>query len=107
MCFQYPCMQLINAIVSTPDDLDFRLHLRNEFMRSGLIDAIEVNEFTTFIYVSFSHRCESLNRGQDLENSEHELLRTQVTVFLNHKDEDAEELSHRYDNIRFVLECVT
>ena len=44
MCFQYPCMQLINAIVSTPDDLDFRLHLRNEFMRSGLIDAIEVNE---------------------------------------------------------------
>ena len=35
-------MQLINAIVSTPDDLDFRLHLRNEFMRSGLIDALEV-----------------------------------------------------------------
>ena len=36
------CMQLINAIVSTPDDLDFRLHLRNEFMRTGLIDALEV-----------------------------------------------------------------
>ncbi len=35
-------MQLINAIVSTPDDLDFRLHLRNEFMRTGLIDALEV-----------------------------------------------------------------
>ena len=33
---------VINAIVSTPDDLDFRLHLRNEFMRTGLIDALEV-----------------------------------------------------------------
>ena len=35
-------MQLINAIVSQPDDLDFRLHLRNEFMRTGMIDALEV-----------------------------------------------------------------
>ncbi len=43
---QVACMQLINAIVSTPDDLDFRLHLRNELMRSGLIDALEVGIFT-------------------------------------------------------------
>ena len=35
-------MQLINALISTPDDIDFRLHLRNEFMRTGLIDALEV-----------------------------------------------------------------
>ena len=35
-------MQLINAIISTPDDLNFRLHLRNEFMRTGLIDTLEV-----------------------------------------------------------------
>lgn len=35
-------MQLINSIVVTPDDLDFRLHLRNEFMRVGLSDILEV-----------------------------------------------------------------
>lgn len=40
---QVACIQLVNAIVSTPDDLDFRLHLRNEFMRTGLIDLITVS----------------------------------------------------------------
>ena len=35
-------MILINALVSSPDDLDFRLHLRNEFMRDGLMDILEV-----------------------------------------------------------------
>ena len=44
LVFQYACMQLINAIVTTPDDLDFRLHLRNEFMRTGLYDALEVGK---------------------------------------------------------------
>jgi len=39
---QTACLQLINAIVSTPDDLDFRLHLRNEFLRTGLADALMV-----------------------------------------------------------------
>ena len=39
---QVACIQLVNAIVSTPDDLDFRLHLRNEIMRTGLIDLIGV-----------------------------------------------------------------
>ena len=37
------CLQLINAIVSSPDDLEFRLHLRNEIMRAGLIDVLEVS----------------------------------------------------------------
>lgn len=36
-------MQLINSIVVTPDDLDFRLHLRNEFMRVGLSETLEVS----------------------------------------------------------------
>ena len=35
-------MTLINAIISSPEDLDFRLHLRNEFMRIGLLDVLEV-----------------------------------------------------------------
>ena len=40
---QVACIQLVNALVSTPDDLDFRCHLRNEFMRTGLIDLINVS----------------------------------------------------------------
>ena len=36
------CLTLINAIVSTPEDLDFRVHLRTEFVRNGLVDVIEV-----------------------------------------------------------------
>jgi hypothetical protein len=42
LCMQAACLQLINALVTCPDDLDFRLHLRNEFMRVGLHDLIEV-----------------------------------------------------------------
>lgn len=36
------CMTLINAIITSPEDLDFRMHLRNEFMRVGLFDVLEV-----------------------------------------------------------------
>jgi len=42
---QTACLQLINAIVSTPDELDFRLHLRNELLRTGLADALMVLVF--------------------------------------------------------------
>jgi len=45
---QTACLQLINAIVSTPDELDFRLHLRNEFLRSGLADALMVTAVIEF-----------------------------------------------------------
>uniref|UniRef100_A0A8C0Z9B4 Diaphanous related formin 3 n=1 Tax=Cyanistes caeruleus TaxID=156563 RepID=A0A8C0Z9B4_CYACU len=40
---QVACMQLINALVTSPDDLDFRLHIRNEFMRSGLKEILRTN----------------------------------------------------------------
>ena len=38
-------MTLINAIISSPEDLDFRLHLRNEFMRIGLLEVLEVRDW--------------------------------------------------------------
>merc|ERR1719290_521632 len=41
------CLTLINAVISTPEDLDFRMHLRNEFMRVGLIDVLELLEENT------------------------------------------------------------
>lgn len=36
-------MQLINALVTSPDDLDFRIHLRNEFLRCGLKKILPVS----------------------------------------------------------------
>ncbi|RMB97814.1 hypothetical protein DUI87_25671 [Hirundo rustica rustica] len=43
---QVACMQLINALVTSPEDLDFRIHLRNEFLRCGLK---KILPFDTFI----------------------------------------------------------
>jgi hypothetical protein len=46
--FQIVCLQLINAIVATPDgpdELEFRLHLRNEIMRAGLMDILDVSKW--------------------------------------------------------------
>ena len=40
---QLACLQFINAIVNTPDDIDFKIHLRNEFMRGGLDDVLTVS----------------------------------------------------------------
>lgn len=40
---QVACMQLINALVTSPDDLDFRIHLRNEFLRCGLKKILPVS----------------------------------------------------------------
>ena len=37
------CLTLTNALISTPEDLDFRMHLRNEFMRVGLLDVLEAS----------------------------------------------------------------
>lgn len=34
------CMQLINALIAHADDLDYRIHLRNEIMRSGFADIL-------------------------------------------------------------------
>ncbi|KAK2514840.1 Diaph3 [Columba guinea] len=78
---QVACMQLINALVTSPDDLDFRLHIRNEFMRSGLK--------------------EILPRLKCIKN---EALDIQLKVFNEHKEEDMIEFSHRLEDIRSELE---
>ena len=37
------CMQFVNAILSVPDDVDFKVHLRNEFIRLGLEGQVPVS----------------------------------------------------------------
>lgn len=39
---QVACMQFINALVTSPDELDLRLHIRNEYMRCGLKEILPV-----------------------------------------------------------------
>jgi len=77
------CLTLINALISSPDDLDFRIHLRNEIMRVGLIDVLDT-----------------------LENETLEEFMLQLKVFNDHKEEDLDEYAQRFDNIRLELDDV-
>uniref|UniRef100_A0AAQ4Q742 Diaphanous-related formin 3 n=1 Tax=Gasterosteus aculeatus aculeatus TaxID=481459 RepID=A0AAQ4Q742_GASAC len=74
---QVACMQLINALVTSPDELDFRLHIRNEFMRCGLKEILP--QLTTI---------------------RNEALDIQLKVFEEHKEEDMLEFSHRLEDIK-------
>ncbi|XP_073899387.1 protein diaphanous homolog 3 isoform X3 [Castor canadensis] len=74
---QVACMQLINALVTSPDDLDFRLHIRNEFMRCGLKEILPI-----------------------LKHIKNDGLDIQLKVFDEHKEEDFIEFSHRLEDIR-------
>ena len=49
------CITLINAIVSSPESLDFRMHLRNEFVREGLSEALEVSKGVKFLLKSYKN----------------------------------------------------
>ncbi|KAF5896735.1 protein diaphanous 3-like isoform X1, partial [Clarias magur] len=66
---QVACMQLINALVTSPDELDFRLHIRNEFMRCGLREILPT-----------------------LGAIRNEALDIQLKVFEEHKEEDMMEV---------------
>uniref|UniRef100_A0A7N4P8D5 Diaphanous related formin 3 n=1 Tax=Sarcophilus harrisii TaxID=9305 RepID=A0A7N4P8D5_SARHA len=74
---QVACMQLINALVTSPDDLDFRLHIRNEFMRCGLKQILP-----------------------NLKHIKSDSLDIQLKVFDEHKEEDFIEFSHRLEDIK-------
>ncbi|XDV51445.1 hypothetical protein PO909_020319 [Leuciscus waleckii] len=78
---QVACMQLINALVTSPDELDFRLHIRNEFMRCGLREILP-----------------SLNTVKN------DALDIQLKVFEEHKEEDMIEFSHRLEDIRMCTD---
>uniref|UniRef100_A0A8C3J1V2 Diaphanous related formin 2 n=1 Tax=Calidris pygmaea TaxID=425635 RepID=A0A8C3J1V2_9CHAR len=80
---QVACMQLINALVTSPDELDFRIHLRNEFLRCGLKKILP-----------------------DLKDKENEELDIQLKVFDENKEEDLIELSHRLNDIRAEMDDV-
>ncbi|XP_062998020.1 protein diaphanous homolog 2 [Elgaria multicarinata webbii] len=80
---QAACMQFINALVTSPEDLDFRIHLRNEFLRCGLKKILP-----------------------DLKEKENEELDIQLKVFDENKEEDLIELAHRLNDIKVEMDDV-
>ncbi|XP_060126190.1 protein diaphanous homolog 2 isoform X3 [Zootoca vivipara] len=80
---QAACMQFINALVTSPEDLDFRIHLRNEFLRCGLKKILP-----------------------DLKEKENEELDIQLKVFDENKEEDLIELAHRLSDIKVEMDDV-
>ncbi|XP_015133642.3 protein diaphanous homolog 2 isoform X1 [Gallus gallus] len=80
---QVACMQFINALVTSPEELDFRIHLRNEFLRCGLKKILPA-----------------------LKEKENEELDIQLKVFDESKEEDLIELSHRLNDIRVEMDDV-
>ncbi|XP_056132785.1 protein diaphanous homolog 1 [Lampris incognitus] len=77
------CMQLINALISRGEELDFRIHIRSELLRLGLRDL--------------------LTEVRTIENEE---LRVQLSVFDDLAEEDSEELKARLDDIRIEMDDV-
>lgn len=78
-------LMLINTIINTPNDLNFRLHLRCEVMRMGLYE-----------------RLETLQDIVTKSNSQH--LQNHFQIFNNERESDYEELSTRFDNVRLDMD---
>ena len=64
------CLTLINALISSPDNLDFRVHLCNEFMWDGLIDVLEAleNDKGEDLQTQLSSKCSMNTRRRILTN---------------------------------------
>ncbi|XP_022615849.1 protein diaphanous homolog 1-like [Seriola dumerili] len=77
------CMQLINALISQGEELDFRIHIRSELLRLGLRDL--------------------LTEVRTIENEE---LRVQLNVFDEQAEDDSEDLKARLDDIRIEMDDV-
>uniref|UniRef100_A0A8D0CQZ5 Diaphanous related formin 1 n=1 Tax=Sander lucioperca TaxID=283035 RepID=A0A8D0CQZ5_SANLU len=75
------CMQLINALISRGEELDFRIHIRSELLRLGLRDL--------------------LTEVRLIENEE---LRVQLMVFDEQAEDDSEDLKARLEDIRIEME---
>ncbi|GAB1301655.1 Protein diaphanous homolog 1 [Apodemus speciosus] len=75
------CLQLINALITPAEELDFRVHIRSELMRLGLHQAL-----------------------QELREIDNEDMKVQLNVFDEQGDEDFFDLKGRLDDIRMEME---
>ncbi|XP_008567682.1 PREDICTED: protein diaphanous homolog 1 [Galeopterus variegatus] len=75
------CLQLINALITPAEELDFRVHIRSELMRLGLHQVL-----------------------QDLREIDNDDMRVQLNVFDEHGEEDSYDLKGRLDDIRMEMD---
>ncbi|NP_001292910.1 protein diaphanous homolog 1 isoform 3 [Mus musculus] len=75
------CLQLINALITPAEELDFRVHIRSELMRLGLHQVL-----------------------QELREIENEDMKVQLCVFDEQGDEDFFDLKGRLDDIRMEMD---
>ncbi|CAH2275884.1 diaphanous homolog 1 isoform X2 [Pelobates cultripes] len=75
------CMQLINALIIQGEELDFRVHIRSELMRSGLNSI--------------------LKELQEIENDD---FNVQFNAFMEHSEFDSDDLRSRLDDIRVEMD---
>lgn len=81
------CLSLIfiNTLTNTPSDLNFRLHLRCEIMRMGLFEKLDL--LTTIV-----------------NSSNNENLMQHFKIFNETREDDYEEFSQRFDNVRLEMD---
>lgn len=77
------CLQFINAVIAQAFDFDYRMHLRNEIIRTGLIDLLE-----------------------PLRNLDVEAIDVQLSVFDTIRENDADEQQTRFDNVKIDMDDI-
>lgn len=83
----YHSLIFINTLTNTPSDLNFRLHLRCEMMRSGLYDRLELLS-------------RIVTQAQDKRLENH------FKIFNSFREEDYEEFSSRFDHVWLEIDDV-
>lgn len=77
----------INTLTNTPSDLNFRLHLRCEIMRMGLFERLDL-------------------LTEIVSTSNNENLTKHFNLFNEIREDDFEEFSQRFDNVRLEMDDV-
>lgn len=77
----------INTVTNTPSDLNFRLHLRCEIMRMGLYERLDL--LTDIV-----------------NTSNNENLTKHFKIFNEIREDDFEEFSQRFDNVRLEMDDI-
>nr|XP_015863071.1 protein diaphanous homolog 1 isoform X3 [Peromyscus maniculatus bairdii] len=75
------CLQLINALITPAEELDFRVHIRSELMRLGLHQVL-----------------------QELREIDNDDMRVQLNVFEEQGEEDFLDLKGRLEDIRMEMD---
>jgi hypothetical protein len=80
-------MLLINALIVNADGVDFKIHLRSDFSRCGLVQAID----------SLKLRYDNVQDAVSVEDKFN--FMKQITIFEDYAHDNFEELDSKLENI--------